>query len=341
MGDSGSGSAIGLVSADSHVVESPSLWADVVPESKWGDLTTAFAGKAGAYDADARIDEMGIDGVVAEVLYPSLAMKLFTLDPEPQVECFRRYNEWLASYCGLHPTRLYGVGLVSTYDIDHAVQEARQCADLGLRGVMIWQTPHPDLPFTGSHYEPFWAECAALGLPVSLHAITGFDHSQELFARMAASDLQYGVDFYRVVNFCVTTVVDSLLDIVFSGALDRHPGARLVLVENEVNWLPFILDQWDFFYGRFRSDELALHRKPSDVFREQVFATYLQDRNVAHTVAQLGAGNLMWSNDYPHDMSTWPHSQELIAERLADVSDDDRVALLGGTARALYDIDAV
>jgi predicted TIM-barrel fold metal-dependent hydrolase len=62
---------------------------------------------------------------------------------------------------------------------------------------------------------------------------------------------------------------------------------------------------------------------------------------VAHTVAQLGAGNLMWSNDYPHDMSTWPHSQELIAERLADVSDDDRVALLGGTARALYDIDAV
>ena len=48
----------------------------------------------------------------------------------------------------------------------------------------------------------------------------------------------------------------------------------------------------------------------------------------------------MWSNDYPHDMSTWPNSRELIAERLATLGDDDRAALLGGTARALYRIDA-
>jgi predicted TIM-barrel fold metal-dependent hydrolase len=336
-----SGTASGMVSADSHVVESPSLWSDIVPESRWGDLTTAFAGKKGAYDADARIGEMELDGVVAEVLYPSLAMKLFTLEADPQVECFRRYNEWLVSYCAAHPTRLFGVGVVSTYDIERAVEEVRWCAEHGLRGVMIWQTPHPDLPFTGSHYEPFWAECAARGLPVSLHAITGFDHSQELFARMAASDFQYGVDFYRVTNFCLATVLDSLLDVVFSGVLDRHPGLRVVLVENEVNWLPFILDQWDFFYGRFRTDELPLQRPPSEAFRAQVLAAYFQDGNVAHTVAQLGAGNFMWSNDYPHDMSTWPHSQELVAERLAGVSDDARAALLGGTARALYRIDDV
>jgi hypothetical protein len=113
----------------------------------------------------------------------------------------------------------------------------------------------------------------------------------------------------------------------------------LVLVENEVNWLPFILDQWDFFYGRFRTDDLSLQRPPSEAFRAQVFATYLQDGNVAHTIAQLGAGNFMWSNDYPHDMSTWPHSQEMVAERLAGVGDDARAALLGGTARALYRID--
>jgi len=336
---SGGQAVDGMVSADSHVVESPALWHGLVPEDRWGDLTTAFAGKPGAYDAEARLGEMGADGVVAEVLYPSLAMKLFTLDADVQAECFRRYNEWLAAFCAVSPSRLVGVGLVPTYDIDRAVEEVRFCAEHGLRGVMIWQSPHPDLPFTGTHYEPFWAECAARGMPVSLHAITGFDHSQELFARMAASDLQYGVDFYRVTNFCLTTVLDTLLDIVFAGVLDRHPGLRVVLVENEVNWLPFILDQWDFFYGRFRSEGLPLGRLPSEAFRAQVFATYLQDGNVAHTVAQLGAGNLMWSNDYPHDMSTWPHSREMIAERLAGVGASERAALLGGNVSALYGIE--
>ena len=231
-----------------------------------GDLTTAFAGKPGAYDAEARLGEMGADGVVAEVLYPSLAMKLFTLDRT----CRPRASA--ATTSGSPPSARsarHGSSAWASCPPMTSTARSRRCAggEHGLRGVMIWQSPHPDLPFTGPHYEPFWAECAARGLPVSLHAITGFDHSQELFDRMAASDLEYGVDFYRVTNFCLTTVLDSLLDIVFAGVLDRHPGLRVVLVENEVNWLPFILDQWDFFYGRFHSDGLPLRRRPSEAFR--------------------------------------------------------------------------
>ena len=45
-------------------------------------------------------------GVAAEVLHPSLAMKLFTLEPEPQAACFRRDNEWLADFCAYEPDRL-------------------------------------------------------------------------------------------------------------------------------------------------------------------------------------------------------------------------------------------
>jgi predicted TIM-barrel fold metal-dependent hydrolase len=325
-----------MISADSHVVEDPALWADLLPEDHWGALTSSFDHR-GAFDAEARLPEMEVDGVSAEVLYPSLAMRLFTLEPELQAACFRRYNEWLAEFCAFAPSRLVGVGLVPVYDIDRAIEEVRWCDEHGLRGVQIWQSPHPDLPFTGDHYEPFWAACGELGLPVSLHAITGFDHSKRLFDEMASSSLKSDVDFFRVTNSCLVSVMDSLLDLLFSGALDRHPKLQVVLVENEVAWLPFALDQWDFFFRKFDRD-IGLRRLPSESFRDHVFASYLIDSNVKDVVGHLGAGNLMWSNDYPHGMSTWPKSREVAHGQLAGLAPAEIEALLAGTVRSLYGI---
>jgi predicted TIM-barrel fold metal-dependent hydrolase len=331
-------SAAVMISADSHVVEDPALWDGVLPDGHWGELTRSFSQK-GAYDAEARVPEMAVDGVSAEVLYPSLAMKLFALEPDVQAECFRRYNEWIAQFCAVAPDRLIGVGLVPVYDMDRALEEVRWCDEHGLRGVQIWQSPHPDLPFTGDHYDRFWADCAARGLPVSLHAITGFDHSQRLFGDMAKGDVSSSIEFFRINNHCLFAVMDTLLDLVFSGALDRNPDLQVVLVENEVAWLPFALDTWDYFFDKFGEDkDIGLERRPSACVRDHVFATFLMDGNVGPVARQIGAGNLMWSNDYPHGMSTWPNSRSLMQERLADLDDAERAALLGGNVARLYDI---
>ena len=48
--------------------------------------------------------------------------------------------------------------------------------------------------------------------------------------------------------------------------------------------------------------------------------TFLTDRGVVPVVQQLGAAIVMWSNDYPHNMSTWPRSRELASERLAGLA---------------------
>jgi hypothetical protein len=49
-----------------------------------------------------------------------------------------------------------------------------------------------------------------------------------------------------------------------------------------------------------------------------------------------GADNFMWSNDYPHEMSTWPKSRELARARLAGLEPAEIEALLARTARSLY-----
>src|SRR5262249_26002617 len=192
------------------------------------------------------------DHVAAEVLYPTLGLALFAIeDPDLQAATFHRYNEWLAEYCGAAPDRLFGIGMIPTYDIDVALAELETCVALGMRGGLIWQAPHPDLPFSSDHYERLWAAAEAHAMPLSMHTLTGFNYAREIILgtppvrdttpRTPASWV------IRNVQRKLESTTNNLAEVIFSGVFERYPGLRLVIVENEVGWLPFYANQWDYF----------------------------------------------------------------------------------------------
>jgi predicted TIM-barrel fold metal-dependent hydrolase len=47
---------------------------------------------------------------------------------------------------------------------------------------------------------------------------------------------------------------------------------------------------------------------------------------------------LMWANDFPHSDSTWPWSQEMLAEHTAGLSDRDRDRILHDNVAELYEL---
>ena len=48
---------------------------------------------------------------------------------------------------------------------------------------------------------------------------------------------------------------------------------------------------------------------------------------------------LMWANDFPHSDSTWPWSQEMLAEHTRSLTPEQQQAILCGNVADLYDID--
>ena len=48
----------------------------------------------------------------------------------------------------------------------------------------------------------------------------------------------------------------------------------------------------------------------------------------------------MWSNDYPHQNSTWPNSRDVINRDMAHLPADDRDKLLNTNVRKLYNLNA-
>ncbi|MEK7215082.1 MAG: amidohydrolase family protein [Chloroflexota bacterium] len=332
-----------LISADSHVIESPTFWADNVPAAFREQAPRFPAPKAregfsmqlGGSDPSKRVAEMAQDGVSAEVLYPTLGLGLFGLDNAAMQEaCFRAYNDWLVEYCSAAPERLWGAALISTYDIEHGIQEMERCRRLGLRSAMIWQVPHPDLPFESTHYERFWAAASDLGMPLSLHIITGHGYSKT----MGDLGALRGTTPYRyLVNLKLLEGMDAVLGILGSGALYRNPNLKLLLVENEIGWIPFVFDQWDKYARRWsKVNPLPGKEVPSDYFGSQIFASFFFDRVGAHNLSWWGVDGCLWSNDYPHANTTWPNSREVIARDLGHLPADDRAKLVRLNAARLF-----
>jgi len=347
-----------LVSSDSHVIEDPLLWKRRLPSSFGDDAPVfrdeagPFQGQAGGFDASARLGEMATDGVSAEVLYPTLALSLFRLkDSSLQAACFRLYNDWLAEYCSVAPDRLIGIAALSCYDIGEAVRELFRAKSLGMRGAVIWQTPPEDLGFETDHYERLWAAAAEIQMPVSLHILTGFDWSQALSASLAGYELSsaeasdkdvrrgaYG--FRGMTNYKLLGAANAVHDLIVSGALQRHPGLRIVLVENEVGWIPFVLDQWDKYFHRPQRFVTTIDRPPSEFFRRQMRATFFNDHPGAMQFSWWGADVCMWSNDFPHPNSTWPHSRDVVSRDLGALEPDVQERLAWRTCAELYGLDS-
>ncbi len=47
----------------------------------------------------------------------------------------------------------------------------------------------------------------------------------------------------------------------------------------------------------------------------------------------------MWANDLPHSDSTWPWSQEMLAEHAAELTDEERKWILRDNVTELYALD--
>ena len=125
-----------IISADSHVMEPVDLWKKGVPE-KYRDaaplfpphkLGEGFQRREGGSDPNARIKEMEVDGLSAEVLYPTLGLDLFGLDDAGlQEACFRAYNDWLIDYCSVNTDRLIGIPAIPVYNVDNGIKELERC----------------------------------------------------------------------------------------------------------------------------------------------------------------------------------------------------------------------
>jgi predicted TIM-barrel fold metal-dependent hydrolase len=184
------------ISADSHMAEPLDLWETRLPDRfKPGALRfpnlklfeTNHHLRAGGWDPTERLNDMAFDGISAEVLYPTLAKQAWNLgDPSLEEACVRVYNDWIIEFCSAAPERLWGLCMLSFYDMKGAVAELERCKKAGLRGAYLPIGPDDEFPYSSEHYEPLWAAAQEMDLPLSLHINSGLGYSRKRPRRSGA-----------------------------------------------------------------------------------------------------------------------------------------------------------
>ena len=306
-----------MISADSHATEPASLWKALpakIRERLPLNDHPMFKRPEGASDPHCRVRDMDVDHVAAEILFPDRSLAAYRAEPDVQLATFRLYNDWLADYCKASPKRLFGVAAIPAYDIDEAIREMQRANGLGLYGALLWEVPPQGLGFDTPHYEKLWSAAEELGAPINLHVLTGFNYSQHRTADPTRK-------IREQVNVKTHETNNALFDFVWSGVFDRHPRLKLGLIESEIGWLPFLVQQWDYYYGRNarwtpEQGGYKIGRPPGEIVREHVYATFMDDYVGGQAIKYWGEHNVMWSSDYPHPNMTWPNSRAFLARQL-------------------------
>jgi predicted TIM-barrel fold metal-dependent hydrolase len=288
----------------------------------------------GGWDPVARLQDQDTDGVVAEVIYPSVGMLLCNLrDPDYQRACFQAYNLWIAEFCATAPARLIGMGQTAVRTPEEAIRDIEEMKALGLKGVMLPGLP-PQKDYDHPMYDEMWDAIVDLGMPPSFHILT------------SRSDTP-GADHVRgpKLNSFMSIVrgnQDIIGTLIFGAVFERHPDLRVVCVEADAGWAPHWMYRADHGYDRHRNWLTAgeLTRRPSEWFSGNVYCTF-QDDWVAFRIADMmNVERLMWANDFPHSDATWPNSQALLAEHAQHLDDHARSRILHDNCAELYGITA-
>lgn len=276
----------------------------------------------GAYDPALRLADLDAEGVMNQVLFPSVGLWAYRMtDPELWAACATAYNDWLLEEVMSVSPRLVGIAMLPLLDTDDAVRELQRAAGSGFRSVMLGTTPPEGRDYNDECWEPLWAAAAEADLTLAFHVGTGADPR----AMRGPGAV--------VINYAETFIPGQRTVSILTGAgvLDRHPTLKVFIAEGGASWVPALADRLDEGYrqhGAFASPKLS--RLPSEIIYEQVFASFQHDVSAVPAFEAMRYPNVLWGDDYPHLEGTYGHTQETLRQLFAGVDPATRHQILVG-----------
>jgi predicted TIM-barrel fold metal-dependent hydrolase len=288
--------------------------------------------------AEVQLEAMDIEGIDVAVLYPTRGLHTLSepnMEPRLAAALSRAYNNWLHDFCSVNPERLSGAGMISPFDIEDAVSEAHRCSEeLNFSAVFMRCNIMNGRNWHDPYYDPLWSALEELGMPV------GFHESSSSAARQSGDQFEPNFMLRRTFAQPMEQML-ALGSFCGGGVLERHPKLNVAFLEANCSWLPWLLWRLDESYER-EADVFVpeLKMPPSEYFKRQCLVSVEPDEAPAkYVIDQIGSERIVFSTDYPHGDSKYPHAVETFLE--LPISDEDKRKILWDNCVSFYSLEKV
>src|SRR4051812_1028656 len=279
-------------------------------------------------EIDKRLAAMDAQAVDVEVL----SVNPFWYDRERDLagQIVKLQNEKLAELCASKPDRFAAFASLTLQAPDLAVTELETAVKKqGLKGAAIGGMVN-GVEFSDPKFHPVWAKAEELGVPLFVHP----QGVAELNKRLSGN----GWLGNTIGNPLETTI--ALSHLIFEGTLDKFPGLKVIAAHGG-GFLPSYADRSDhacMVGPKFCNPDIKLKKKPTEYLKQLYFDSLIfTPEAIRHLAAQVGASQIVLGSDYPYPWELKPVDHIFASTSL---SDDEKVAILGGTAGKLLNIAA-
>jgi aminocarboxymuconate-semialdehyde decarboxylase len=269
-----------------------------------------------------RLVEMDAQGIEVQVL--SINQFWYAAPRETAARIVELQNERLAQICAEHPDRLVPLASVALQDpslaaaqLEHAVTK------LGMRGVAIAAHVNGD-ELSAPTFHPFWAKAEELGVVVFIHP----QAISELGARLRGNG-----GLANVIGNPLDTTI-ALSHLIFEGTLDTFPSLTICAAHGG-GYLGSYRGRSDHGCAAAPNADCSrpLKKPPSEYIKQiYVDSIVFTSEALRFLVTQSGADHVLMGTDHPY---TWNPTAVDHVLQTPELSDADRIAILGGNAARL------
>jgi aminocarboxymuconate-semialdehyde decarboxylase len=280
------------------------------------------------HDTSTRIAAMDAQGIDVEAL--SINPYWYRAERDVAAELIKVQNEALVEFCAASPDRFVAFATAALQHPELAAEQVEHAVKvLGFRGVGVAGSVAGE-ELANPRFHPFWKKCEELGVLVFMHPLG--TRELEPSGRLNGSGLLTNT----IGNPLETTI--ALSHLIFEGTLDRFPGLKICAAHGG-GFLPSYANRSDAVIrcfpnrvGPLPTKNPTAYLKGGQLYFDTIVFT---PEALRHLIAETGSGQIMIGTDYPFP---WTSTEVDLVLNTPGLSDDERVAILGGTAARLLGI---
>jgi aminocarboxymuconate-semialdehyde decarboxylase len=278
-----------------------------------------------SWNLDARIDEMGRNGVDTQVLSPMPELMLTWAPPTDAARYAVNMNSWLADAVRDHPGHFEGFGVVPIQELESATRMLADVRRMGLRGVLL-PTNVDGVSLADVRFGDFYREAAALELCLFVHAFHPiYGKHIDRGRANAAVTFPIEIGFYVSAMIANNMLVDGLKLLV------SHGGGSA----------PHVIDRLAWVWSHDEEVRQAISTSPYEQLKQIHYDSLtFSSESLERLGEMVGFDRIMIGSDYPF-LSAMPgfNVSGLSPGKLARVQKSNALEFLGISPERRADSD--